>query len=109
MVSRDAGKATSYRALPREAKTAEDGLSLADLTALAARHGLHLTGLRLSSLGELKTPRPWIANLCLNHYVVVERWAGDSLVVVDPRVGRISIGKGDLLRLWSGYALVPEP
>lgn len=85
-----------------------DGLSLLQMSTLAAAHGMRLAPAALPRRAYADVPVPWVAHLSWDHYVVVEAVAGGRVVVADPRAGRLSYAAAAFVRAWSGYALIPS-
>jgi len=81
------------------------GLTLPELAALSARHGVALVPV----VSSTKTPDglvgPWIAHLTWNHFVLVESTSNAHIVVADPRGMRVAYPRAVFRRAWSGFGL----
>jgi ABC-type bacteriocin/lantibiotic exporter with double-glycine peptidase domain len=107
MVLAQYGRSTTYEQLLEDAGPEPALTSMATLQRLMTAHGVPADGLRGSGPSRRSWPGPWIAHFRESHWVVVERHEGNSLVVADPRFGRIALPAAAFDRRWSGYALVP--
>lgn len=86
-----------------------DGASALNIIRAAESHGLAGTGRRIEEVGGLgRVPLPAILHWNFNHFVVLERIGRHAAVIVDPRLGRCSIGLDALGRHFTGVALVFE-
>lgn len=48
---------------------------------------------------------PLIVHLKKNHFVIIERFVKDKIIIIDPDIGRIKISKMEFEDQWSGYVL----
>jgi ABC-type bacteriocin/lantibiotic exporter with double-glycine peptidase domain len=106
MVSYDSVAAT----LPSDTLSSR-GLSFQTLADLSQRHGLPLSGFKLRSLTQLHGNPPWLVRLgegYTGHYAVVEQATPESIVLLDPGVGRVAYSRARFDELWSGYVLIPD-
>jgi ABC-type bacteriocin/lantibiotic exporter with double-glycine peptidase domain len=104
------GKAIELDELRLYISVGASGLTLRALRDIADGFGIRLTGV-LSSLKDPSFSPPWIAHFegRGGHYVVVERYEKQSLIVADPARGRIRYSASAFRRRWSGYAMVLDP
>jgi ATP-binding cassette subfamily B protein RaxB len=85
------------------------GATLKDLTEIAGAAGLATRALRLelSELGKLRTP--CILHWSLNHFVVLSRVHGRSIIIHDPARGKRRISLEEASREFTGVALEAVP
>ena len=89
------------------AGTGPTGTRASGLIRAAEVFGLSLTLNRLLRGGIAETPKPFIAWVRKSHFVTVTEWMPDGRVtVLDPLVGRYTIGDTAFNRIWSGEAVV---
>lgn len=87
--------------------TGRDGLSASSLIGGARSLGLYLAPLS-SSLGELRLfDRPVILHWGFVHYVVLESWNGSVGRIVDPALGRRTVGREEFIDRFTGVVLQP--
>lgn len=100
-------------ALPmlRTAFSSLRGTTLASVLAAAGGIGLKARALKaeIDGLGDL--PMPAILHWNLNHFVVLERVAGDRFTIIDPVVGRRVVRHSEFTASYTGICaeLVPGP
>jgi len=83
-VLRRQGRWVSVGRLAQAMHTGEHGTSLAALAEVAQKEGLHPKGLQLSWQGLMRQPRPLIAWVAPQHFVVVTQVKADGVRVWDP-------------------------
>lgn len=85
------------------------GVTLAQLMSIAGGYGLAARVLRLEpeGLGSLKTP--CILHWNMNHFVLLERVRGKTVVIVDPAVGRRTLALDKVSESFTGIALELRP
>ena len=89
------------------AGTGPTGTRASGLIRAAEVFGLSLTLNRLRRGGIAETPKPFIAWVRKSHFVTVTEWTPDGRVtVLDPQVGRYTIGDTAFSKIWSGEAVV---
>ena len=89
------------------AGTGPAGTRASGLVRAAEVFGLSLTLNRLPHGGIAEIPKPFIAWVRKSHFVTVTEWAPDGRVtVLDPQVGRYTIGDTAFNKIWSGEAVV---
>ena len=93
------------RRLPMSLK----GLRLSQLIDIAGKLGLHGRALRLELEGLSRLDTPAILHWDLNHFVVLESVRRDSVVVLDPALGRRTLPMAEVSRHFTGVALELEP
>jgi ATP-binding cassette subfamily B protein RaxB len=85
------------------------GLRLSQLVEIAGKLGLHGRALRLDMDGLAKLGTPAILHWDLNHFVVLERVRRDTIVIVDPSLGRRTLPLSEVSKHFTGVALELEP
>lgn len=85
------------------------GLRLSQLIDIAGKLGLHGRALRLELEGLSRLDTPAILHWDLNHFVVLESVRRDSVVVLDPALGRRTLPMAEVSRHFTGVALELEP
>ncbi|MGW7466975.1 peptidase domain-containing ABC transporter [Streptomyces xantholiticus] len=91
--------------LRRETEAGRDGVSARTLLAVARRRGLPGRGVR-TTLNGLRSLAPGsILFWKFNHFVVVEGFSRNHLIIVDPAYGRRRLGMEEVGRLFTGVAL----
>jgi len=105
-------KAAASKVLALQASSPR-GQSMKELQHIAAGHGYHLTGLRLTVSQLKKVPLPAIVQISgvhrgdLGHYWVLEKTGKDSLNFYDPQSRRrFRQTTAEFAREWGGNALV---
>ncbi|TCK23480.1 NHLM bacteriocin system ABC transporter peptidase/ATP-binding protein [Ancylobacter aquaticus] len=82
-----------------------DGSRAGNLLRAARGYGMEANGFRLA-LADLKTmPVPLIAFVDMNHFVVVEGFAGGKVLLNDPAFGRRRLSEEEFDRHYSGIVL----
>jgi len=85
------------------------GLRLSQLIDIAGKLGLHGRALRLELEGLSRLDTPAILHWDLNHFVVLESVRRDSVVILDPALGRRTLPMAEVSRHFTGVALELEP
>lgn len=91
--------------LPR-AEVGPDGVSMASLAALARSAGLDAWGEWQNFDALRQIPKPVIAHVRDDHYVVVLTVRDGAVDLFDPSRGYLRMPESDFARLWRGYVLV---
>jgi tetratricopeptide (TPR) repeat protein len=99
------GEATTPEELARLASTDRTGTSLAGLAKAAKAKGLAAEGLQVNYEYLRKMPKPVLAWVGGNHYVVVTAASRDAVELNDPAKGRFALAVGPFERIWDGYVL----
>lgn len=100
------GMETSLEEIKSNVETTEKGTSMLQLRQMAEIKGLKAQGWKYSWEDFQNTTLPAIVFVRGNHYVVVESIHDDeSLVVVDPAIGRLRVSVRSFRRIWSGETL----
>jgi ATP-binding cassette, subfamily B, bacterial HlyB/CyaB len=90
-----------------------DGTDLLSLSRLAESLGFEARGVRASYDGIASCDLPaiahWRTRFGAGHFVVLQRWAADEVVVADPAMGRRKLSRRAFCRRSSGYFLLVEP
>jgi len=88
-------------------RTTARGTSLADLAEAARRRGFVAWGERQNWAALVEAPKPLLAHLGGNHYVVVlSTGASDRVDLFDPARGYLRLAREAFLRAWRGDVLV---
>lgn len=91
------------------------GVSRDGASALGILHGARSLGLEASARrveeaeALRKLPLPAVLHWDFDHFVVLERFRGDTAVIVDPKSGRLVIGMDALGKRFTGVVLVLQP
>ena len=85
------------------------GATLADLMGVASQLELAPRALRLELDEMEKLQRPALLHWDLNHFVVLEHIGKNSITIVDPAVGRRTLGNKEVGRHFTGVALELSP
>lgn len=86
------------------------GMTLANIVEVAGSLSLDAQGYGLANVGELANlSLPALLHWQGNHFVVLERIAGDTFHVQDPQFGLRLYQRADMERYFSGVALEFEP
>ena len=99
------GHDASIQNLRREAGVTSENASVLELKAVAERHGLVATGLRIDPDHLAHQPGPLMLHWRKGHYVVFEGPARDGVWVADPAEGRRLVRFAELREQFSGLAL----
>ncbi len=102
----------SYEQLATSVEVTARGVSLKTLAELAERYDVELKGYYFSALDSRLDGTPWIGRIGyggFGHYVVVEQVGSRRVVVLDPKVGRVSYDRVRFEQVWSGHVLSPWP
>ncbi len=108
------GKDVDYDELARGIDVGSRGLTMLQLSLMAADHGVAARGYKLSNVQVAVSAaegKPWIALLGFGaggHYVVVRSVVGDTAHVLDPSMGRRLVKRRAFEKMWTGYALLPN-
>ncbi len=105
IICKQLGEATTPEELARLASTDRTGTSLAGLAKAAKAKGLAAEGLQVNYEYLRKMPKPVLAWVGGNHYVVVTAASRDAVELNDPAKGRYALAVGPFERIWDGYVL----
>jgi ABC-type bacteriocin/lantibiotic exporter with double-glycine peptidase domain len=83
----------------------DNGLTLLDIKAALNKQGLHCTGYKTTLNDLTKLGLPAIAHINDNHFVVVESIEAESVLLIDPSVGRLRYRASAFEEKWNGIAL----
>ncbi|HYW09137.1 MAG TPA: cysteine peptidase family C39 domain-containing protein, partial [Longimicrobium sp.] len=102
------------RTIPITQARAKVGASRDGTTGLAIAQAARAYGLRVRAYSvnpsELRlVPTPFVAHWAFNHFVVVERFAGERVHLVDPAEGRRLLSGSEFEESFTGVALAFEP
>jgi ATP-binding cassette, subfamily B, bacterial CvaB/MchF/RaxB len=103
------GTATDLQTLRRRHGTTPRGMSLVDLSRVAAAEQLVTRPVRVE-LGEMPQLRlPCVLHWDLSHFVVLTAVSGSRFEIVDPAFGARSLGPDEMSRHFSGVAVEAWP
>ena len=109
------GRVEDVETLAAEMHTSGEGSSIAAMRETAAKHGLKLQGVSLTTKGLARQKLPLIALIAPGHYVLVDSIALSGLTVWDPDAkgvgvsGRRAYTAGEWEKAWNGVALRAAP
>jgi ABC-type bacteriocin/lantibiotic exporter with double-glycine peptidase domain len=90
-------------------RTGRDGASGQTLAQAASSYGLRVKAFSMEP-AEIRHMRlPAILHWEFNHFVVLERWTRESVVIVDPAAGRRRLAMEEFEAGFTGIVLVMEP
>lgn len=109
MISQFFGNAADLPSLRRRFGMSLKGATLKDVMQVAEHVGFAARPLRLelAELGQLRTPS--ILHWDLNHFVVLERVDGETVVIHDPAIGVCHMSMAEASRHFTGVALELMP
>lgn len=86
------------------------GVTAAGMLGAARRYGLHAQGYRVQHIQQLEAlPPPFIVYWNINHFVVVEGFAGDHIYLNDPASGERRVTRAEFAQAFSGVVLTFAP
>ncbi|MET0207974.1 MAG: cysteine peptidase family C39 domain-containing protein, partial [Burkholderiaceae bacterium] len=85
------------------------GLTMADLVRMGAQLGLTARALRAEPQALHKLQVPCILHWDFNHFVVLDRVQGDSVVIHDPALGERRLSLAEVSKHFTGVALELRP
>jgi ATP-binding cassette, subfamily B, bacterial len=104
------GRRVAVDECARRCFVGRDGASALAVASAARSYGLTVTPYRVEHLDDLAlVERPAILYWAFNHFVVLERFAGDSAVILDPAQGRVQIDRAELDENFTGVVLAMTP
>ncbi|PSF31390.1 peptidase C39 [Aphanothece hegewaldii CCALA 016] len=109
MISQYWNKRISLNFLRNLTEVGRGGASLKNLAFAAERIGYQSRPVRASLSSLIEQKNPWIAHWRGDHYVVVYKIQGNSILIADPALGKKLIKKQEFLTHWSGYAILLDP
>ncbi|KER10229.1 MAG: hypothetical protein HY22_06500 [[Candidatus Thermochlorobacteriaceae] bacterium GBChlB] len=86
-------------------KPSDSGVTLLDIKAALSKQGLHCTGYKTTLNDLMKLGLPAIAHINDNHFVVVESVEAESVLLIDPSVGRLRYRASAFEERWNSIAL----
>ena len=86
-----------------------DGVSAKTLVTAARQFGLETRALRIPPASCAEIHLPCIVHWNSNHFVVLERWSRDRIVIVDPAQGRRQIPMNEFESSFDGVVLLLKP
>jgi ATP-binding cassette subfamily B protein len=103
------GRYVSLDELHEACGSGRDGVNALTLVQVAEHYGLRARGVK-SELDDLRDlPAGTVLFWSLNHFVVLERTGRRGVTIVDPAIGRRTVGWAEADREYSGTALLFEP
>jgi ABC-type bacteriocin/lantibiotic exporter with double-glycine peptidase domain len=105
------GVLVDVEALTAELALEQDGTDLLALSRAAARLGFRTRGVRVSYDAIPECTLPAIAHMRgggAGHFVVLQRWSHDHVVVANPAVGVRRLSRKAFCRRATGYLLLVE-
>ncbi|MGE7674929.1 peptidase domain-containing ABC transporter [Lysinibacillus sp. NPDC094403] len=90
-------------------ETGRDGLTLNQLHNLFLKMNFYSKAYRTSVDGLKKFNSPIILHWNNNHFVVLEKVKSRKFIIVDPAIGRITLGQEEFEKSFTGVILVPSP
>jgi ATP-binding cassette, subfamily B, bacterial len=109
MVLRHHGRDVTLSECHRRAGVGRDGTTLRTLVRTARSYGLQVTALHVEPSGLGRLALPAIAHWEDAHYVVLEKLSEGRASIVDPAVGRRSLGGDELAEGLTGAVLELAP
>jgi ABC-type bacteriocin/lantibiotic exporter with double-glycine peptidase domain len=85
----------------------DPGVSARAMIDAAGKNGLRLTGLKLDMDGLKAIPKPVIAHVRSDHYVVITSADGSVVKMIDPIDGATTVGVDDFREMWQGVVIAP--
>jgi len=83
----------------------QDGISAAEIVQEARSVGLQAKGYRTEPRNLRYLDTPFIVHWQSNHFLVVERWKSDQIVVIDPAIGRRQVSVKQFVEGFTGTVL----
>lgn len=111
MISQSFGKRVSIPRLREYAKTDKLGTNLYGLIKAGEHIGIELTGVKATSVKELKKVElPIIAHVInkqgYNHFVIIESLKKDKFHIVDPAKGKYKLTEEEFNEIWTNIAVL---
>lgn len=103
------GCKVSVAACREQCGVGRDGLSVQTILHAARDFGLEARAYTLDGDDWAQVPLPAIAYWQFNHFVVVERWTGTAVTIIDPAVGRRRLTAAEFAASVSGVGLTFAP
>lgn len=86
----------------------ENGYNAGDLMRVAKHYGLPCRGFKTEADGLRQYREPVIIHWCGNHFVVLERIQGNQAIILDPAVGKMTVGFEMIERNYTNVVLTFE-
>ncbi|MBX9857425.1 MAG: hypothetical protein K2Y26_17990 [Gemmatimonadaceae bacterium] len=106
MIARSAGVSVTREQLDGFAHIGSLGLSAADLIAMLAALGIESLGVEMTRDVLHPAHLPCIVHWKPHHFVVLEALNTDTVEVIDPNVGRLSLSHAEFARGVGAIAIV---
>src|SRR5207248_4538176 len=103
------GRKTSISELRTHYGVGRDGLSALGIVKAARHYGMRVRAISLQHNDFRFVKLPAIVHWEFNHFVVVERWTGKRVDVVDPARGRCRLTHEEFDAGFTGVVIIPEP
>lgn len=95
-----------------DAKTTASGTNALNLVLASQKYGFDAVGMKVENLNDIKR-LPAIAHLKkkkgYTHYVVIEKFTKDKVILMDPAKGKVIKSLCDFLEEWTGVVLLFYP
>lgn len=104
------GYQTSVSEVSIDCDIGRDGVSAATILRAARRYGLQARAVALQNTGYFtRLTDPAIVYWNFNHFLIVERWTSQKVLVVDPAMGRKVLTNEEFDEGFTGVALLLQP
>lgn len=113
MLARYYKKKVSIPKLREWAETNKEGTSLFGMIKAGEKIGINLTGVRVEDVNEISNEDvPIIAHIINEqgyyHFVIIKKIKKNSLIIIDPSLGKRKISKDYFKTLWTNVLLLVE-
>ena len=109
MVLAHYGKFIAIEQLRIDCGVSRDGSKASNVVIAARKYGLLAKGLRKEPAGLRAMALPMVIFWNFNHFVVVDGFRGDDVLINDPAMGRRHIGAAEFDQSFTGVVLAFEP
>ncbi|MEH6418614.1 peptidase domain-containing ABC transporter [Pseudomonas sp. CGJS7] len=109
MIAQYHGKALSLQSLRERFVPPTRGTSINELVQMGQAVGMRARVYRAEPAHLAQLRMPCVVHWDIVHFVVLESCAAESFSIVDPAIGRLSIGKEEFNRRFTGIAVEMEP
>jgi ATP-binding cassette subfamily B protein len=103
------GKKTTVAECTEGCSPGRDGLTARAIAIAAREKGLRVKAYSLELEAFKYMPLPAIVHWEFRHFVVVEKWSPNKVVIVDPASGRRRLSPGEFSDSFTGVTLTFEP
>jgi ABC-type bacteriocin/lantibiotic exporter with double-glycine peptidase domain len=109
MVLASHGKHAALEVVRERCNTSRDGLNAAQIKQAAESFGLDVKSLRCEPEDLDRLSAPMIVHWNFDHFVVLEKVAGNRFHLVDPAIGRRTVDRRTFGQSFTGVVLIFEP